>query len=118
MTPSGRSDSRDRWRVGGVDCLAIRHPTLGHWCGYVGVPAGHLAYGVAYDDVEVRVHGGLTFAGTWDDEEGDLWWLGFDCAHYGDTPDVQDLAYVQKEAEDLAAQLGAPLRIRRWRIEQ
>jgi hypothetical protein len=32
----------------GLPCLAVRHPTLGHWCGYAGVPAGHPAHGVEF----------------------------------------------------------------------
>lgn len=45
----------------GLPCLIVRNP-VGALCGYVGVPNGHPAYGKDYDDVEVDVHGGLTFA--------------------------------------------------------
>lgn len=91
----------------GLDCLANRHPTSGHWCGYVGVAPGHKFYGKGYDDVRldgtddtyIDVHGGLTFAGECEPsdapcrgvchvpapgEPDTLWWLGFDCAHSGD----------------------------------
>lgn len=74
------------------------------------------------------VHGGLTFAGHWRSEkdtpelsEGNLWWIGFDCAHLGDgkityegDPDymlnyggdeVRTLEYVMQECENLAAQV-------------
>lgn len=84
-------------KASGLPCLAVRGP-MGAWCGYVGVPNGHPCYKVGYDDIDVAVHGGLTFAGhcTGDDEassichkpeEGeadDVWWLGFDCNHLGD----------------------------------
>lgn len=83
----------------GLPCLAIRHQGLGHWCGYVGVPEGHPAFGKRYDDVDVSVHGGLTFADSCREEgpqseaichipepgETDkVWWLGFDCSHAWD----------------------------------
>lgn len=34
----------------GYDCLAVRQPSSGHWCGYVGVPAGHPLFGRNYND--------------------------------------------------------------------
>ena len=46
----------------GLDCLIVRN-RFGALCGYVGVPAGHPAHGKDYDDVDVSVHGGLTFSG-------------------------------------------------------
>lgn len=65
----------------GLDCLMHRGPS-GHWCGYVGVAAGHPFHGKGYDEAigecteectadwhighspnyAVEVHGGLTFA--------------------------------------------------------
>lgn len=72
----------------GLPCLAVRHPELGHWCGYVGVAPGHPLYGIDYgepiDPAErarcaeedgtsawefdrpesvLDAHGGITFAG-------------------------------------------------------
>jgi hypothetical protein len=88
----------------GLDCLIHRGPS-GALCGYVGVPQGHPAYGVGYDDVRNSdgeypdVHGGLTYAAacmdTDDESHGichvpepgrphDVWWLGFDCGHFSD----------------------------------
>ena len=88
----------------GLDCLIVRNG-LGALCGYVGLPPGHPLHGVGYDDADVQVHGGLTFAGPCQDgaEDGpgvchvpepgrpaDVWWLGFDCAHAGDlSPSLQ-----------------------------
>lgn len=94
----------------GLPCLIVRNPHGGHLCGYVGVAAGHPAFGVDFEDVRravpdedgderIDVHGGLTFSDRCqptDDEShgichvpGDgepdhVWWLGFDCAHSGD----------------------------------
>ena len=83
----------------GLPCLAVRHPYLGHWCGYVGVAAGHPMHGKGYEDVDIDAHGGLTFAepcspGSTEGhgvchipapgEPEHVWWFGFDCAHSGD----------------------------------
>jgi len=82
-----------------LDCLMKRHPTSGHWCGYVGVAEPHPVFEKNYDDVNVDVHGGLTYAAFCDERENPaegichvpfegrphrVWWLGFDCAHSGD----------------------------------
>jgi hypothetical protein len=81
-----------------LDCLIVRNP-MGALCGYVGAPPGHPWHGAGYNDVDVSVHGGLTFAASCQENapEGhgichvpepgrpaDVWWLGFDCAHGGD----------------------------------
>lgn len=73
----------------GLDCLINRNPSLFVWCGYVGVPKGHALYGTHYDDVNVDVHGGLTFSRechgyVCHQANNEVWWLGFDCAHMGD----------------------------------
>lgn len=66
-----------------LQCLMIRRPDLLHWCGYVGVPRGHLIYKVHYDRVDAFVHGGLTF-GRMDRIKSGYYYVGFDCAHYND----------------------------------
>lgn len=100
----------------------IKRQEMGHLCGYIGVPKTHKRYGLAYDDVDVLVHGGLTFSESgeqmgWDE---DLWYFGFDCAHSGDlVPELnkyrsdsfssQDVYrtvdYVHAELDSLFAQL-------------
>jgi hypothetical protein len=89
---------RAQWQHAGFACLAVRHPDHGNFCGYVGVPRVHPAYAKHYDvvsdaDVDLAVHGGLTYSGKCQGrichvpEEGmpaDVWWLGFDCAHCWD----------------------------------
>ena len=87
-----------------LPCLAVRHPTMGNWCGYVAVSEGHPYFGKDYKDVgkeytdvetDIDCHGGLTFSGFCreDDKEHGIchvpapgepdrvWWLGFDCGH-------------------------------------
>lgn len=84
-----------------LPCLIVRNP-IGALCGYAGVYEGHPLYKQGYSDPEVSdisVHGGLTFAGPCMKAEDhsefvchipepgtsdDVWWFGFDCAHWND----------------------------------
>ena len=125
-----------QWNHAGLACLAVRNHS-GNWCGYVGVPNGHPAYGQDYDNVDVDVHGGLTYADRCQvdgpichvAEPGfpeDVWWLGFDTAHAGDLAPssssdyakglypalseykvYRDLGYITRETNRLAEQLGS-----------
>ena len=113
-----------------LDCLIVRGPS-GALCGYVGVPETHKFFGSDYDEVDVVVHGGLTFANecrdTGDESVGichseecaankTVWWLGFDCAHSGDYCPAYDFGYrdgyyknfnyVKGEVTRLASQLA------------
>lgn len=117
---------------------------MGHRCGYVGIPEGHILYGKHYgdyldiskselenepigkrgimllmfsawddnDNVKLElyfdVHGGITYSDKHETYpiESDLWWLGFDCAHYGDGKDMDlvekywgDDPHIQKRIE-------------------
>ena len=96
--PKGEWDSEPQDKISWIDpetnleCLMVRN-FRGAWCGYVGVPSGHIAYGVDHDTLTCSVHGGLTFSGTsggdicHPNQPGkpvDIWWLGFDCAHTTD----------------------------------
>lgn len=109
--------------VTGLPCLIVRSQT-GALCGYVGVPHDHPAYGVSYDDVDVDVHGGLTFAGdeihyqVTENVPDNVWWLGFDCSHFMDFSPAfkfigyhqqgtsyRTIAYVTSECQSLAKQL-------------
>ena len=77
-----------------LDCLAVRNH-MGAWCGYVGIPPGHPWYDRNPYDIDVEVHGDLTYGSRCreDDPEpaichvpapgrpADVYWVGFDCAH-------------------------------------
>lgn len=69
----------------------VTHNNMGHRCGYVRVPAGHPWHGKDRGDVDVRVHGGLTFGEPdVDCDKGgpdDAHWFGCDFAHAWDLPD-------------------------------
>lgn len=122
---------RKQWHHAGFACLAIRS-RLGSWCGYVGVPEGHPAFGQKYSSVDVDVHGELTYADRCAahichvPEPGfptEVWWLGFDCGHFMDwVPGVagsetmrstiddfvtyKTIEFVTAETERLAEQLA------------
>jgi len=121
---------RDEFEYAGLKCLILRHPEIGHLCGYVAVPKGYLCYGrhhdhLPYDDIfPIQVHGGLTWSKSGDGKtwpEG-YWWLGFDCAHAWDlapymlgliphTPigihgTYRNLQYVREETGKLASQIA------------
>lgn len=78
--------------INGYRCVIVGQ-SMGHRCGYVGIPEGHRLYSKDYDEVDVTVHGGLTYAGGGIGSvypvESDLWWFGFDCAHLWDAPDPE-----------------------------
>ena len=120
----------------GLPCLIVRGPS-GALCGYVGVTEGHPFFQRNYSDLDLEAHGGLTFASSCmherpgigkerlvchipEDEESDnVWWLGFDCAHYmdlcpahgadrwssGGMEKYRDFAYVTQQVTNLARQI-------------
>ncbi len=111
----------------GLPCI-IRRNDMGALCGYVGVSKGHPYYGKHWDEVNPKVHGGITFTNKCqEDEHGichkvesgeddDVWWLGFDCAHAGDFvprhsrlmnefEKYRDVNYVKDQISFLAKQL-------------
>ena len=73
----------------------ITHNGMGVRCGYIKVLPGHPWYGKTTDNeklYDINVHGGITFAQadvSCDGKgEDNGWWLGFDCGHSGDRPDL------------------------------
>lgn len=87
--------------------------------GYIGVPPSHPWFEKNYNDLDVEAHGGLTFAGRFDDDKyatkagqpftaGDIWWLGFDTMHYDDHDSSgrwrYSLDFMRGECENLARQ--------------
>lgn len=104
----------------GYPALIRRNPSLGMLCGYVGVPKGHPWHGQHYDDLPVRVHGGLTFSGILHDDDPERWWIGFDCGHMMDVVPMflnlhppsegatyKTVDYVTAEIQKLARQVKA-----------
>jgi len=100
--PWNNEPDRDVWvdELTDLDCMINRGPS-GAWCGYVGVGPDHPWHGMQYDDVDVEVHGGLTYSQAceeggeichvpWPNREHDIWWFGFDCAHAFDVTPKMD----------------------------
>lgn len=101
-----------------LPCRIVRNLS-GALCGYVGISVDHPLHSIHYTDVgpDLEVHGGLTFSGEL--KKGcELWWFGFDCAHYGDyspamaafLPSIgpsiyRRIEYVKGECASLAHQL-------------
>ena len=81
--------------------------------GYVILPEEHPYYGKEYDDINVDVHGGLTFSESakdldWpeiDAKDKKGWVIGFDTAHYGDSIYTWPIYKVEEELKRLAKQL-------------
>lgn len=81
---------------------AITFNSMGYRCGYVKLTKNHKYYGTVYQDIDVNVHGGLTFS-DYDvpcekDGPDDGYWIGFDCGHFWDQPDLT--LPIQKEYLD------------------
>lgn len=77
--------------------------------GYVVIPQGHPLHGKHYEEIEIEVHGGLTFSKNadelgWDEilpEDKGCWIIGFDCAHVDDTLENWPKEAVKAETEAL-----------------
>lgn len=89
----------------------VAHNMMGFRVGYVRVPRRHPWWQVPYSELndEVDVHGGLTYC-----EKGPAkhvpdfsyqWWIGFDCGHAWDAP---DLSLVSPEQMALYEQVMGP----------
>lgn len=75
------------WKHAGLSCAVVVTREAQNRCGYVRVPPKHPCHGKNYDNVDVSVHGGLTFSELEPCQEhadGQGWWFGFDCAHFQD----------------------------------
>lgn len=67
-------------RVDGINWATVEAPVYDAVNGYVQIPQGHPWFGLDYDDIDVEVHGGLTYGKV--DAAGH--WIGFDTLHCGD----------------------------------
>lgn len=92
-----KEPDRIEFQYRGYRCLILRNKDItGALCGYVAVPKGHPFYEETWQRdgdkkvYDLNVHGGITYAEYHqpirhqNEGDDDLWWLGFDCAHYGD----------------------------------
>lgn len=77
----------------GLECPIMIRESKGNYNrgwgnGYVLVSDGHEFYGKSYYDIDVSVHGGLTFSEVISQDDDFGWrrghWIGFDTSHHGD----------------------------------
>ena len=99
------------------------HKWFGYANGYVAIPPGHPLNGKGYDDIDISVHGGLTYAETIEETVANNWSsiecigfdsideipsgyfvFGFDTMHFGDD-DTLDREWCIQETKDLMKQL-------------
>lgn len=125
--PWSKEPDRVEFEVFGFHCL-LQRSAMGAWCGYVALPEGHPFYNLDYTIPDVSVHGGLIYSNVCAGHichkshgPDNVWWLGFDCAHYMDyVPEMgsllnrsfgydgdvyRDINYVRYETVALAKQL-------------
>jgi len=88
--------------VGNLRCLVIG--LSGGWrCGYVGIDKGHPWYCVDYNEIDVNVHGGLTYGGTSPiGDDSQRYYLGFDCTHLGDGFDMKLINDMAEDSRELS----------------
>ena len=81
----------NRFEYEGFPCVVIFQPGCFR-CGYVGLPQGNKYYGKEYNEIEnIECHCGLTYSRDYlfGQKDEDIWWIGFDCAHYRDGYDYE-----------------------------
>jgi len=97
----------------GYTCTIWRHPTLGHLCGYVGIPKGHRCCELGYNDMnDIEVHGGLTYSEV--DDERQLHVFGFDAGHGGDYSPGLALTMLKVTGEFNSVSSGERSTYRTW----
>lgn len=91
--------------IGFKDKLDTFHPIglyQDWYCGYVEIPKGHDLYEIDFLDLPNEynfVHGGLSYSGFLMGD--DRWFIGFDCNHAYDNPEIHDDYYTYKECKKL-----------------
>ena len=95
--------------IKGIENKHILNVCKGWGNGYILLPKNHIYHGVMYDDIEDDIaHGGFTYSEKnkycllFNNFPNNFWVLGFDTAHYGDTPDVWTKEAVKQETIKLA----------------
>jgi hypothetical protein len=79
----------------------------GYGNGYVAVPPTHPAYKIHYDNIDIDVHGGLTYSqhGNGKTAPKDWWVFGFDTSHFQDNLENWPKEAVEAETKRLYCQL-------------
>ena len=110
------------WVVNGLRCRVLAGP-FKNYNGYVALTENHSCYQKEYYNIDVDVHGGLTFGGQGNDNslhfpDSKVYWVGFDTSHLSDYieydndehPEPNGIKWtkemVAEETERLAIQLS------------
>ena len=80
----------------GYEYIIVSYGT--HPCCYIGMYEDDKNYNVDYSEIDLNVHGGLTYSGNLTHLPVDhkKWWIGWDYAHFGDrfgNRDITDRYY-------------------------
>ena len=123
---------RAEWEHEGFACLAVRHPTFGNWCGYLGVGPDHPLFGVPAAKAAkagLKGHWGVNFAAPCDGGmichtkrpgvPQEVWWFGFDCGHARDlAPAIEPIFLRAGHADDTPPELRREYRTLEYVREQ
>ena len=95
-----------RFEYKGFPCVVLFMANA-YRCGYVGIPKSNKHYDKNYEEIPVSCHGGLTYSRNklYGQNDTDTWWIGFDCAHYGDGYDVKKSKELFANDEQVMKQL-------------
>jgi len=95
------------WTHAGLRCRVLQASHSIN--GYCAVPKNHPDFGKDYSDLDIDVHGGLTFGEQGGSDErwpdSNLFWFGFDTAHYFSGIWSED--QVARETERMAEQFAS-----------
>lgn len=72
----------------------VSYMDIGWGNGYVAVDETHPLFGVHYDEIDLRAHGGLTYSEPHTINGVKFWVFGFDTAHYMDNLETCPKEYV------------------------
>lgn len=96
------------WEYKGYRCAVLFQPMC-HRCGYIEIPKDSKYFNVAYDDIPIDVHGGLTYGRDYLSEvskqEDGTYWIGWDYAHYMDCNDYESALEYYKDDEKAVEQI-------------
>ena len=76
-----------------------------HPCSYVRLPENHKYYGVQYSNIDIMVHGGITYS----EIEDDGFWIGWDYGQFTDYKGVLG---------EMNLMLGTPYNAKKWTTEE
>lgn len=66
-----------------------------HPVAYIEIPKGHKLYGKGYEEIDLNVHGGLTYADKYlwitESSKKEGWFIGWDYAHCGDYTGYEEM---------------------------